>query len=213
MVCNLTIVDYGLGNLLSVSRAFEHVGGNVNVTSDITDIKAADRLVLPGVGAFGHGMIELGDRGLITSIQEFALTGRPFLGICLGMQMMMNTSQEFGRCEGLGMIVGEVLPIPTVGSDGTSHKIPHVGWSELHSPEHISGQPALLENNKPGASMYFVHSFAAYPLHPENIVSLCEYNGIPLTAMIQSELHFGVQFHPEKSGVAGLRLLDKFISL
>lgn len=210
---NVTIVDYGVGNLLSVSRAFEHVGGVVTVASDISAIVAADRLILPGVGAFGHGMRELQDRGFIPAIQEFALTNRPFLGICLGMQMMMDVSHEFGQCEGLGLIAGKVVPIPSVGADGAGHKIPHVGWNELLKGEQESWHSTILEDTDPGVSMYFVHSFAVAPTHQTSVVSHCDYNGIALAAVIQSGLHFGVQFHPEKSGPAGLKILRKFINL
>lgn len=208
----VTIVDYGVGNLLSVSRAFEQVGAKVNVTSDIMAIATADRLVLPGVGAFAHAMKELHDRGLISAIQEFALTDRPFLGICLGMQMMMNASQEFGQCSGLGMIVGDVKPISPTGADGTEHKIPHIGWNELLKSDRQEWNSTILEDIEPGTEMYFVHSFAAAPTHQKNIVSYCDYNAIPLAAVIQSGLHVGVQFHPEKSGPAGLNILRTFIN-
>jgi len=209
----VSIVDYGVGNILNVSRGFEHVGGVVSVTSDIAAIKVADRLVLPGVGAFGHGMNELRDRGMIEAIKEFALTGRPFLGICLGMQMMMDVSQEFGPCNGLGFIAGAVEAIPHSGLDGKTHKIPHIGWNELLKSGSESWQSTILKGIEPGEPMYFVHSYAAAPAAKENMISHCDYNGLLFASVIQSELHFGTQFHPEKSAGTGLKILDNFIHL
>ena len=193
MTNNVTVVDYGVGNLLSVSRAIEHVGSDVEITSDVSAIKAANRLILPGVGAFSHGVGELRNRGLFAAVQEFAETGRPFLGICLGMQMMLDASQEFGQCDGLGMVSGKVVVIPATGKDGTAHKIPHIGWNELIRPAHQSWDDTILEDVEPGASFYFVHSYMANPERPENLIAHCGYNGLSLAAVIQSELPVGVQ--------------------
>ena len=213
MSSEITIVDYGVGNLLSVSRALEHVDGNVVVTSKASTIIAADRIVLPGVGAFGHGMQQLHDRGLILAIKEFLSTNRPFLGICLGMQMMMDSSREFGKSEGLGLIDGECVPIPTVGVNGKKHKVPHIGWNSLIKPKSASWYSTILEDIEPGAPTYFIHLFVAEPSQPDAVISYCDYNGIRLTAVIQKDLQFGVQFHPEKSGEVGLKILRNFVNL
>ncbi|WP_279384302.1 imidazole glycerol phosphate synthase subunit HisH [Geotalea toluenoxydans] len=128
----VTVIDYGIGNLLSVARAFEHCGANVELTDDARKIADADYLVLPGVGAFADGMSGLVERGLIEPIKKFAAKERPFLGICLGMQMMLDQSEEYGANEGLGLIPGKVVAIPAVGVDGSPHKIPHIGWNEIY---------------------------------------------------------------------------------
>ena len=129
----LTVVDYGMGNLLSVKRAFEYCGGTVIVTDSPEDISRASKLVLPGVGAFKDGMKELQKRGLIGPIKAYCNDNRPFLGICLGMQMMLDVSHEFGMTKGLGVIAGEVLPLPNRDTTGALHKIPHIGWNQLKS--------------------------------------------------------------------------------
>ena len=127
----VTVIDYGVGNLFSVTKALERVGAEVVLSAAAADIANAQRLVLPGVGAFADGMRGLAERGLIEPIKTFAASGRPFLGICLGMQMMLDSSEEFGNHQGLGLIPGRVVAVPSVGSSGQAHKIPHIGWAAL----------------------------------------------------------------------------------
>jgi len=207
----VTIIDYGIGNLLSVARAFEHCGANIVLTDDPAKITGADFLVLPGVGAFADGMAGLKERKLVDPILEFAITGRPFLGICLGMQMMLDESEEFGANEGLGLVPGRVVAIPAVGSDGIAHKIPHIGWNEIVTPEAIEWQGTILDGIIPGSSFYFVHSFTAIPTHHEHRLADCYYNRQLISAAIRKDNLYGCQFHPEKSGVLGHHIIEKFL--
>ena len=209
----VTVIDYGIGNILSVSRAFEHCGANVIVCDNAEKIEGADYLVLPGVGAFANGMSELTKRELIEPIKKFVAGGRPFLGICLGMQMMMDESEEFGSNEGLGLIPGKVVAIPSTGTNGAPHKIPHIGWNALVLPSgRESWEGTILQDIEQGEAVYFVHSFMAVPASPDHIVSYSLYNGIRVTATIGSGNIFGCQFHPEKSGEIGLKILRRFLA-
>lgn len=207
----VTIVDYGIGNLLSVARAFEHCGDSVVLTDDARKITCADYLVLPGVGAFADGMAGLIERGLVEPIMEFAAKERPFLGICLGMQMMLDESEEFGANEGLALIPGKVVAIPAASCDGAPHKIPHIGWNEISAPDSVSWKGTILENTQAGSSFYFVHSFTAVPAQHEHRLADCYYNGQRIAATIRKDNLYGCQFHPEKSGVEGLTILRTFL--
>jgi len=209
----VTVADYGVGNLLSVARAFERCGATVVLTAEPAAIAGADYLVLPGVGAFADGMSGLRQRGLIEPIREFAARGRPFLGICLGMQMMLTSSEEFGSTRGLDLIAGTVVPIPATGSDGRAHKIPHIGWNAIEPPRCGAWQGTPLADTPPGTEMYFVHSFTAVPESAEHRLADASYNGRVVSAAIRSGNLCGCQFHPEKSGAAGLRLLVTFLAL
>ncbi len=210
----ITIVDYGMGNLLSVSRAFEHCGASVILTNSPDAIENAERLVLPGVGAFANGMAGLSSKALIDPVKRFSISNRPFLGICLGMQMMLDISEEFGIHKGLGLIDGKVMAIPPAVADGKPHKIPHIGWNSLLIP-HIrkSWNDTIFADVAPEESVYFVHSFVVVPKNEENNLAYCEYNGIKLCAAIKSGNMYGCQFHPEKSGDVGLRIIKKFLTL
>jgi glutamine amidotransferase len=210
----VTVIDYGRGNLLSVARAFEYCGAEVLMTSDPEKVAKAERLVLPGVGAFADGMAALRDLGLVEPIRTFAATGRPFLGICLGMQMMLDRSDEFGSHAGLGLIPGHVVAIPATRADGLPHKIPHIGWNRLQKPLPGTGwEDTILAGLCPGVDVYFVHSFTAVPQCAENSLADCDYHGRPISAVIQSGSLYGCQFHPEKSGPAGLRILQSFLHI
>ena len=208
----VAIVDYGVGNLLSVGRAVAAAGGEPRLVGTPGEIAAAERLLLPGVGAFGHCMAVLRERGLIEPIRAFAATGRPFLGICVGMQVMLEVGTEFGRHDGLGLIAGTVEAIPATGADGTSHKIPHIGWSPLARP--AGGRAwagTLLDGIPADSSVYFVHSFAAQPALPAHRLADTDYHGRAIAAAIGRDNLAGCQFHPEKSGPVGLRILANFI--
>jgi glutamine amidotransferase len=211
----IVIVDYGMGNLLSVSRAFEHCGAEVLITASPDKIANAERLVLPGVGAFKDGMAGLRERSLVDPIKSHATSGRPFLGICLGMQMMLETSEEFGEHAGLGLIPGKVTAIPSAGPNGASRKIPHVGWNRLLFPENkTSWHDTILEGLAPGqTSVYFVHSFFVQPARAADRLADCVYDGCSMAAAIGFDRLYGCQFHPEKSGEAGLKMLINFCRL
>lgn len=214
MTPQVTIIDYGVGNIFSINNALTFLGASAVLTDAPDRIKAADRLILPGVGAFKNGMKELRERNLIEPIMEFTTTGKPFLGICLGMQMMLDESEEFGNCPGLGLIPGKVLPILPIGADGRRHKIPHIGWSPLRKPEEkISWDNTVLQAIRPGTAAYFVHSFAVVPTDPGHRLADTVYNGLSLTAAIARDNIYGCQFHPEKSGPAGLEILRNFINM
>lgn len=209
----VTVVDYGAGNLLSVTRAFEHCGADVSVTDSPSAIEKAERLVLPGVGAFADGMRGLNERGLVEPIRRFASTGRPFLGICLGMQMMLDSSEEFGYHEGLGLIPGKNVAIPDTGTDGKKHKIPHIGWNEIALPAGLSWENSVLTGIKERSAFYFVHSFMAVPSKAENRLADCDYDGRVISSVIMSGSLYGCQFHPEKSGETGLKVIRNFLRL
>lgn len=210
---NVVIIDYGVGNIFSVCRAFEHCGAEACLTDSTDVILDAERLVLPGVGAFADGMAGLRTRGLIDPIKQYAATGRPFLGICLGMQMLMDSSEEFGQQEGLGLIPGRVVAIPSTGVDGTPHKIPHIGWNELLVPGAVTWNGTIFEYTSPGSPVYFVHSFGAVPQYEENRLADCNYNGRTICAAVRSGSIYGCQFHPEKSGKVGLEIIKSFLNL
>lgn len=208
----VTVIDYGVGNLLSVRRALEHCGAKVNVTADPKSILSAVRVVLPGVGAFADGMAELKAKGLDTIVRRVAIKGTPLLGICLGMQLLFDESEEFGVTAGLGLIPGRVVNIPSTTAMGESHNIPHIGWNELVMPDQNRLlQANLLTDVAPDEAVYFVHSFMAVPASNSHRLADCIYGGIKISASVQRENVSGCQFHPEKSGEVGLRILRRFI--
>jgi glutamine amidotransferase len=208
----VTVLDYGIGNLLNVLRALEHGGATPTVLAKAS-AKAvqADRLVLPGVGAFGDGMAELRMRGLDDLVRQFAGTGRPFLGICVGLQMMFDASEEMGQHAGLGLLPGRVRAIPGSGSDGVAHRVPHIGWRPLLPARDWRG--SILEQARPGERAYFVHSFNAEPANSAVRLADVDYGGHTICAAVQHENLIGCQFHPERSGPAGLGMLHKFLTL
>ena len=209
----VTVVDYGVGNLLSVSRALEHCGARVTITSDAAVILNSARVVLPGVGAFADGMAALRALGLDAVVRQVATNGTPLLGICLGMQMLLDESEEFGLTPGLGLIPGRVVKIPATSKTGAQHKIPHIGWSELLiSAQRSSWQGSLLADVELGEAVYFVHSYMAEPTLPAHRLADCRYGGISISAVVNRDNVMGCQFHPEKSGDVGLKVLKRFFS-
>lgn len=211
MSARVVIVDYGAGNLLSVRRAFQHIGAEIVPAAEPAAVMAADRLVVPGVGAFGDCMAGLRRRGLVEPILDFCRRDRPFLGICVGMQMMFEASEEFGEHEGLGLLRGRVAAVPAIGADGRPHKIPHIGWNRLLAPEGIDWAGSILATTAPGAWAYFVHSFAGDPLDPGDRLADADYDGVRITAAVRRGNLTGTQFHPEKSGEVGLGMLRAFM--
>lgn len=202
----IAIVDYGVGNLYSLHRSFEAIGAEVKITADEREIKAADRILLPGVGAFGDAANKLYASGLSELITEEAKEGKPLLGICLGMQMLLDKSLEYGEHRGLGLIEGEVRPISEVIPKGL--KIPHIGWNALQ----FQGEKSpLFKYVEEGECVYFVHSYHGANCG-KNVIATAEY-GVPLTAAVGKDNVFGCQFHPEKSGKVGLNILRAFVEL
>ena len=196
------IVDYGMGNLFSLRSSFEAIGATAHVSSDPEVIKNADRIILPGVGAFCDAAKKLRETGLGEVLIGEAKKGKPLLGICLGMQLLFDKSYEYGEHEGLGLISGTVEPISAfIPPD---YKIPHIGWNALI----LQGKSPIFKYCKTGDHVYFVHSYCAVT-GEENITAKTEY-GAELTAAVQRENVFGCQFHPEKSGDAGLSMLKAF---
>ena len=208
----VVIIDYGVGNLLSVQRAVEECGAQAITSSKPDVIAQADRVILPGVGAFANGMQALESLGLIEVIKEIAAGGIPLLGICLGMQLLLDDSEEHGATKGLGIIPGRVVPVPNVSTDGFPLKIPHIGWNALVASEGETWNGTILQNLTPGDSVYFVHSFMAEPEDPAVRMADCLYGGNRISAMIGHSNVFGCQFHPEKSQTIGLRILANFLS-
>jgi glutamine amidotransferase len=200
----IAVLDYRMGNRRSVEKAFERVGAAVVVTGDNAAIRAADGLVLPGVGAFPRGMANLRELGLDAVIGERVTAGTPLLGICLGMQLLFDGSNELGGARGLGLIDGEVTRL-----DGGGLRIPHIGWNEVRF-ERASALTAGLKGG--GAAFYHVHSFVARPTEPADVVGTAEY-GERFASVVARGSVFGVQFHPEKSSRDGLELLRSFVGL
>ena len=197
----IAIIDYGMGNLRSVQKGFEKVGHRATITSDPAEIAAASKLVLPGVGAFGDAMLELRRRQLIDPVRSFIDSGRPFLGICLGLQLLFDVGHEGGRHEGLGILRGEVVRFDVP----PEYKVPHMGWNQL-----LVRQPApLLAGLDTGTHVYFVHSYYVVPEDRSIIAAEAEYPR-PFTAMIWRDNICATQFHPEKSQADGLRMLKNF---
>jgi glutamine amidotransferase len=211
----VTVIDYGIGNLLNVVRALEHEGGQVRVVEQAGQVEQLpDRLVLPGVGAFTDGMRELRARGFDELVRRFADTGRPFLGICVGAQMLFDVGEEFGDHPGLGLIPGRVQSVPPTDSAGKRHSIPHIGWSQLEVPQaRGSWEGTILSRLPPGQPMYFVHSFAPVPEHEEHRLADAFYGGIRICAAVSRDQIYGCQFHPERSGEHGLAVLSAFLEL
>lgn len=212
---SICIVDYGLGNLFSVQRALERVGASDAFISDQkSDIQNADRLILPGVGAFKDGMRKLHSLGLVSVIQEYAATGKPVLGVCLGMQLLMSNSEEFGLHDGLDLLSGKVRQLAP-GQD-RRFKVPHIGWNSLHgsfggSDNEQQWQGTILKDVSAGSFMYFVHSFVVEPDDQEIVTALTQYGQDEYCSVLNSGNITGAQFHPELSGEDGLSLYRNFV--
>jgi len=208
----VAVVDYGLGNLFSIDRALQHVGSWAEVTSSAEVLKRSAALILPGVGAFGDGMQQLRLRGLIDPILEFVGSGRPALGICLGMQLLFSESEEFGQYDGLGLIPGKVARLQDLDPSGRRVKLPHIGWSDIYRTRpKDSRHSAILDGVKDGDAMYFVHSYVPFPETDSVCVATASYGGHPYCVVAEQGNVTGVQFHPEKSGEVGLQLLRNFV--
>lgn len=212
MTQKVVIIDYGAGNLLNVVRAFEHCDAEVSIAETADAIEGASRLVLPGVGAFSDSMQELRNREMIESVLSYAKSGKPLLGICLGMQMLLDSSEEFGNWDGLGLIPGKVIGIPNTDIANLPHKIPHIGWNQLISGQFTDWERTVLDSISERSSVYFVHSFMAVPDDEQHRLADCDYGGRQVCAVVQRENVIGCQFHPEKSGPVGLQIIQNFLS-
>ena len=201
----IAIIDYGVGNLFSLQSSFAAIGAEAVVTSDPAVIRAADRLILPGVGAFEDAARALRDTGMADLVKEQAAAGKPIMGICLGMQLLFEKSYEYGEHEGLGLIKGSVRPITEVIDPGL--KIPHIGWNSLI----FKKKSKLFTYINEGDCVYFVHSYYAADCD-EAVTSVAEYSA-DLTASVESGNVYGCQFHPEKSGDVGLNILRAFCEI
>ena len=197
------IIDYGVGNLFSLCSSCKAIGQEAFVSGDAAELAKADRLILPGVGAFEDAAKKLRGTGMADFVRQQAAAGKPLLGICLGMQLLFERSYEYGCHEGLGLLKGQVVPME--GKLPPELKIPHMGWNALE----VKGGKLLSEMN--GQYVYFVHSFFAENCH-DSLSAVTEY-GIPVTAAVEQGNVYGCQFHPEKSGNVGLNILRKFVEV
>ena len=208
---NIAIVDYGMGNLLSVRRAFEKYSSNVIITSDPSTIFLANKLVLPGVGAFGKAMHELKKKKLVEVLLDFVNLNKPLLGICLGMQLLFEKSYEYGVHDGLGIIQGNVVPILDKANINENIKVPHIGWNILNFEEKIESNcinyDYFLDKKK---YVYFVHSYIAIPKTKSFLIAHTIYGKKKIPAIVGKDNVIGCQFHPEKSGEIGLEIIRSF---
>ena len=201
----IAIVDYGMGNIHSVQKALQLFGADTLVTNKAEDIKRCEKLVLPGVGAFDEAMQELTKQGLVPAIIAHIQEKKPFLGICLGMQLLFETSEEASSSKGLSLLKGSVKRF----SAKYKIKVPHMGWNQIKKTS--EGCP-LLKDIKDGAFVYFCHSYYPQPQSREDIAALCDY-GLEFAAVVWKENIYGAQFHPEKSQAIGLKMLENFVNL
>lgn len=206
----VTVVDYGMGNLGSVAKAFEHCGAKVNVSSAPEDAAGAEALVLPGVGAFGDAAEALRENGLDNAVRDFIASGRPFFGICLGLQLLFSESEEATEgAQGLGILPGKVVRFPQTVPDGGRLKVPHIGWNQVFRGK----ETTVTEQVRDGQFFYFVHSYYAAPEDNDVVALWCEYGGVRFCAMAAKDNMYAAQFHPEKSQREGLALLEAFLRL
>ncbi len=200
----IAIIDYDAGNIRSVEKALLLLGQEVKITSDAKEIQTADKVILPGVGAFGDAMENLKSRGLDTVIHQVVEQGTPFLGICLGLQLLFERSDEAPGVDGLGILKGEIVRIPAA----EALKIPHMGWNSLH----LSHNGRLFEGIKEGSYVYFVHSYYL-KAQDEKIVKASTKYGVNIHASVEKDNVFACQFHPEKSSEVGLQILKNFVKV
>lgn len=205
------IVDYGLGNLYSIAQACRAVGYEPKLSNNASEILEADSLILPGVGAFKVAMENLEKKNLVGVVKEFGLSGKPMMGVCLGMQLLFDESEEFGLSKGLGIINGTIKRFPSeVG--GQLLRIPHIGWNKILKPG-IEWEGTPLRSLKGEDFMYFVHSFYAEPINQDEVLTKTVYQGFEYCSSFKKNNIYGFQFHPEKSGQAGLRIYKDFLTL
>lgn len=204
----IAVIDYGMGNLRSVQKALDVAGGRTKVTSRPRDLKRCERIVFPGVGAFGDAMKELRRLGLVDAIKESINAGKPFLGLCLGLQLLFEKSEEAPAVKGLGILRGEVKRFRLLGS---GLKVPHMGWNTIdRRPKTIDYRPKILKGVPRASYMYFVHSYYVAPRDMSSVLTTTDY-GIKFASGVRKDNIYGFQFHPEKSQVIGLKILENFV--
>lgn len=202
----VAIIDYQLSNLFSVMHACTYVGLDATITFDKKVVASADAAILPGVGAFGDAMKNLDNTGLTETIQEFIAQGKPFMGVCLGLQLLFEESEEFGRHKGLGVLKGDVKKFPTV-QDGKAIKVPQIGWNKIYSSDTgIAWSHSPLRHIKENSFMYFVHSYHVVPEDESVVLTKTNYDGVEYASGVLYNNVFAVQFHPEKSGEDGIAI-------
>lgn len=206
MSSKVAIIDYGLGNLFSINQACEYVGLESVITKDKRDIENADALILPGVGAFGDAMESLRRSTLIEPILNFIKSKKPFMGICLGMQLLFTESEEFGNHKGLDLIKGRIRKFPVQGDNGESIRVPQIQWNQISKNANELWKESPFLHIEEGTYMQFVHSFYAEPKSDDIVLSFTEYGGIRYASSIIQDNVIGIQFHPEKSGAEGLKI-------
>ena len=205
----ITIIDYGVGNLFSLSSSLSYLGLENKVSRDPEDLRKADHIILPGVGAYGDAIAKLRGSGMAEPLLDEAKAGKPIMGICLGMQLLFDKSYEYGEHQGLGLIPGVMADLKE--DIPANLKVPHMGWNSLHLTEKGKKHP-LFKYSKEGDYVYFVHSFCAAAARPETVYAVTDY-GTEVTAAIGSGNVYGTQFHPEKSGDVGLEILKNFVGV
>jgi glutamine amidotransferase len=206
----VAIVDFGMGNLFSVQRACEQAGLRARVTDRPADLSEADAVILPGVGAFGDAMATLTRLGFVEALRDVAASGKPLFGICLGLQLLMTESQEFGRHRGLGIVAGDVVRFEQPPTEHPVLKVPQVGWNRIAKAPGTSWEGSPLEGVSEGAYMYFVHSFYVRPADPHVALSVSRYGQTTFCSSLRSGNIFACQFHPERSGPIGLGIYRRF---
>lgn len=205
----IAIIDYGVGNLYSLKKALDNFATNVFITEEAGKISSADALILPGVGSFEAGMEGLKIRNLTGSVKKFSLTNKPMLGICLGAQLLLDKGYEFGKFDGLGIIPGKVIKFSKLKKE----RIPHIGWNEISPFKKGGWKKTVLDSVKTSSDVYFVHSYILQPDKKDNILALADYDGYEFCATIRKNNIYGCQFHPEKSGEIGLKIIKNFVNL
>jgi len=208
---NVVIIDYGLGNMFSISQACSKVGLKTTITSDPNIICNSDALILPGVGAFGDAMKSLEQLNLIDTIRDFAKTGKPFLGICLGMQLLFNESEEFGTHKGLGLIEGKIHKFRFTQTEPKCIKIPQIQWNKIYFKIENAWNDTSLSGVENNSFMYFVHSYYAKPHDESLILSYSKYADLEYCSSVKKNNITGIQFHPEKSGELGINIYKNWI--
>lgn len=206
----IRIVDYGVGNIHSAIKGLRCFEDDVALTEDVEQIRAADALVLPGQGAFETGMRGLRVRNVLSEVRAFAESGKPVLGICLGAQILLGRGYEFGEWEGLGIIPGDVVHFPAL-SEGS--KVPHMGWSGIEAGDPAGWNGTPLEGLRNGSEMYFIHSYILQPTDPAHVLAWSVHGGVRFPCVVGKGKVIGCQFHPEKSGREGLRILENFVKM
>lgn len=210
MSLQVAIIDYGLGNLFSINNACERVGLETVITSDIEVITNADALILPGVGAFGDAMQSLLANNIAGTILEFVKTGKPFLGICLGMQLMFSESEEFGNHKGLGLIKGKIVKFPPQNAQRENIRVPQIQWNQIYAAEKNRWDHSPLKNIAEGTYMHFVHSYYAIPEDNNTILTYSEYEGVKYASAVMQDNMVGIQYHPEKSADEGIKVYQNW---